>query len=133
MNTYHLRRLSEILGHKWDLVILVRIAERPLRYMEIANQVRNLDSDLTEGVLSKNLRRLTTNGLVRRDVADGHHVYDLTTRGRHIVRVLESIGDIDGEVPAGRPAPDRSQETVSTLDRGGVVRLDPTQPAPPGR
>ena len=102
----HLRQLSEVLGHKWDLVILGQLAERPLRYMEIASQVREIDSDLTEGVLSKNLRRLATNGLLCRKATDGFHVYDLTTRGRHIVAVLGRISDIDGEAPPDEPEPD---------------------------
>lgn len=103
MDRNHLRRLSEILGHKWDLVILARLAERPLRYMEIATQVREIDSDLTEGVLSKNLKRLTTNGLIRRVRDNGHHVYTLTPRGRRLVAILEQITEFDDETRPDEP------------------------------
>lgn len=110
MNISHLRQLSDILGHKWDPVILGRLAERPLRYMEIANQVREIDSDLTEGVLSKNLRRLAANGLICRKLADGHRVYDLTTRGRYLTAVLGKIRDFDDEALTDEPEPDHRGE-----------------------
>lgn len=97
MDLNHLRRLSEILGHKWDLVILARLAERPLRYTEIASQVRETYSDLTEGVLSKSLRRLTEDGLIRREQLGGHQVYDLTRRGRNIVAALARIAEFDDD------------------------------------
>jgi DNA-binding HxlR family transcriptional regulator len=105
VNIDHLRRLSEILGHKWDLVILAHIAERPLRYTEIASRVRETDSELTEGVLSKNLRRLAINDLIRREWTDGHHVYDLTARGRRLVTTLAKISDFDDETPPDGPEP----------------------------
>jgi DNA-binding HxlR family transcriptional regulator len=97
VNLNHLRRLSEILGHKWDLLILARLAERPLRYSEIACQVRETDSDLTDGVLTKNLKRLTDHGLIHREPIDGHRVYDLTRRGRFVVTTLAKIAEFDDE------------------------------------
>ena len=106
MDINHLRQLSEILGHKWDLVILARLAEGPLRYMEVASQVREIDGDLSESVLSKNLKRLAANGLLVRESTNGHHVYDLTTLGRHIVAALEKINDIDDEAPPAGPESD---------------------------
>ena len=92
-----MRRLSEILGHKWDLVILARLAERPLRYTEIATQVRETSSDLTDGVLTKSLRRLTDDGLIGREQIGGHQVYDLTGRGRFIVATLTRIAEYDDD------------------------------------
>jgi DNA-binding HxlR family transcriptional regulator len=103
VNINHLRRLSEILGHKWDLVILAHLAERPLRYTEVAGRVRETYSDLTEGVLSKNLKRLAANGLIYRMWTNDHHVYDLTTRGRRIVTALVQIADFDDGSPADGP------------------------------
>lgn len=109
MNITHLRQLSEILGHKWDLVILGQLAERPLRYMEIACQVREIDSDLSESVLSKNLRRLAANGLLHRTQTNGHHVYDLTTHGRYLMAALAKFSDINDEAPPpDEPKPDAS-------------------------
>jgi len=43
---------------------LVRLAERPMRYTELAHEVREVDSVLADGVLSKNLKRLAASGLV---------------------------------------------------------------------
>lgn len=110
MDINHLRQLSEILGHKWDLVILARLAERPLRYTEIVNRVREIDSDLTEGVLNKNLKRLAANGLLLRELANGHRVYNLTTRGRHIMAAIDKIDDIDNEAPPDEPESDRDND-----------------------
>ncbi|MEH1130064.1 winged helix-turn-helix transcriptional regulator [Micromonospora sp. CPCC 206061] len=106
MNIDHLRRLSEILGHKWDLVILAHLAERPLRYTELSSRVREIDSDLTEGVLNKNLKRLAADGLIQRERTNGHHVWNLTRRGRYIVATLAKIRDFDDEAPPDGPEPD---------------------------
>ncbi|GLI00897.1 winged helix-turn-helix transcriptional regulator [Phytohabitans aurantiacus] len=103
MNIDHLRRLSEVLGHKWDLVILAHLAERPLRYTELASQVREIDIDLAEGVLNKNLKRLSANGLIQRERTNGHHVWNLTRRGRYIVTTLAKIRDFDHEPPPDGP------------------------------
>ena len=99
MNVNHLRRLSEILGHKWDLLILARLADGPLRYTEIASQVRETDSDLTDGVLTKNLKRLADSGFIHRERAETHHVYELTPRGRFVVATLAKIAEFDDDDP----------------------------------
>jgi DNA-binding HxlR family transcriptional regulator len=109
VNINRLRRLSAILGHKWDLVILAHLAERPLRYAEIARRVRESDSDLTDGVLTKNLKLLAANGLIYRARASGHHVYDLTGRGRYLVVTLAKVADLDGELPSNGSEPSDDQ------------------------
>lgn len=101
------QHLAGIFGHKWDLVILDQLAKEPLRYMEIASQVREVDCKFTEGVLSKNLKRLAADGLVCRQMTeDGHFGYGLTTRAKHIMVALGKISDIDGEALRDEPEPD---------------------------
>ena len=103
------QRLAGILAPKWHLVILDQLAKEPLRYMEIASQVREIDCKFTEGVLSKNLKRLAADGLLCRQMTkEGHLGYGLTTRAKHIMVALGKISDIDGEALRDEPEPDDS-------------------------
>jgi DNA-binding HxlR family transcriptional regulator len=108
----HLRDISRILAHKWDLTILARLAERPLRYTELAHEVREVDSDLTEGVLSKNLKRLAVTGLIRQEPTNNHrHVWNLTPHGRDMVEILGRITGLGDQPPpreglGEEPSPD---------------------------
>lgn len=96
MDLSHLRGLFQSLGHKWDLAIIGQLAEHPLRYSELAQKIREIDSELTDGVLSKNLKRLAANGLVRQDtIGRRNHTYALTARGRYIVSILAKITEFD--------------------------------------
>lgn len=98
-----LRRLSEIISRKWDLVVLAALAEQPLRYMELAQEIRKNNHELTEGVLSKNLRRLTATGLIHQEaVGNRHHVYALTPRGQQMVEILRQIAAL--ELPGEQPS-----------------------------
>jgi len=95
-----LREIATILSHKWDLVILARLAERPMRYTELAHEVREVDSVLADGVLSKNLKRLAASGLVRQEPIDTHHhTWNLTSHGRYMVEILGRITDLDDPEP----------------------------------
>jgi DNA-binding HxlR family transcriptional regulator len=103
-----LREVLDVVSHKWDLIILAHLRERPLRYSELAQQIRQTSSDLTEGVLSKNLKRLNANGLIHREsVGNDQHVWALTPRGRHVVAGLAKIAAFQSaeEPPASDGAP----------------------------
>jgi DNA-binding HxlR family transcriptional regulator len=109
----HLREISKILSHKWDLTILALLAEHPLRYTEVLREVRKVDSDLTEGVLNKNLKALAANGLVRKEPIDKRrHVWNLTPHGRYLVEILSRITSIDDpESPPDEQDPDDDGES----------------------
>jgi len=108
VDSEHLRDISRILAHKWDLTILACLAERRLRYTELAHEVREVDSDLTEGVLNKNLKRLTINGLILQEPIDNHrHVWNLTPHGRCMVEILGRITDLGDQAP---PPDEQDQE-----------------------
>lgn len=102
----HLREISEVLGHKWDLVILTHLSNGSLRYMELVHAIRVTDRDLTEGVLSKNLKRLAANGMVHQHAtANAHRAYALTSRARRIVAVLAQVTDLTHDPPdSAQPA-----------------------------
>ncbi|WP_327009744.1 winged helix-turn-helix transcriptional regulator [Dactylosporangium sp. NBC_01737] len=95
MEASHLRNVTEILARKWDLVILTHLTDGPMRYTQLAQAIRKDYPELTEGVLSKTLRRLTDDRMVHK-VAFGksRRAHDLTTEGRAIVSVLAQISAI---------------------------------------
>ena len=100
MDARHLREVSEALGHKWDLVILTHLRTQALRYTELAREIRETDSDLTEGVLNKNLKRLVANGLIHKQASGGsRRAYALTSHGRRIVAILAQIAAVSREGP----------------------------------
>jgi DNA-binding HxlR family transcriptional regulator len=96
---HHLRQeLQEIVGRKWDLEVLAHLSERPSRYMDLVREIRASGGGISESVLSKTLRHLVADGLIRRETADGNHVaYTVTTRGQRIATLIAQLtGDGDG-------------------------------------
>jgi DNA-binding HxlR family transcriptional regulator len=74
-----LRALADLAHHRWDLVILALLAERPMRYRELSQRTCHRSERIADGVLSRTLRRLEQGGLVARaTIADGSAVYRLT-------------------------------------------------------
>jgi DNA-binding HxlR family transcriptional regulator len=121
-----LREILEVISHKWDLVILAHLMDRPLRYSELHQRIRVTASDLTEGVLSKALRRLNVNGLIhQRSIGDHHHAWALTPRGRNMIAGLTQITQFhtgtDGpSAPVSAGPPDAHE-----LAKGGNEIDDP--------
>ena len=81
----------EIFGQKWKLPILWYIAEgEVLRYKELQRKVVGI----TPTMLTKSLRELETDGLVRRrqyDTIPPTVEYSLTERGNSLIPALESL------------------------------------------
>jgi DNA-binding HxlR family transcriptional regulator len=95
----HLIKAQEILGHKWDLVILTQLHTQPLRYKDLGRQIRETVGDLNDGVLSKTLRRLTASGLIYKQAVGNRHVHALTELGREVVTILAQITELRGDEP----------------------------------
>jgi DNA-binding HxlR family transcriptional regulator len=103
----HLLRAQEILGHKWDLVILTQLGERSLRFKDLGRRIREIDSGFNDGVLSKTLRRLADDGLIYKQAVGKRHVHALTDLGREIVTILAQIAALHSETPdPDEPGPD---------------------------
>jgi DNA-binding HxlR family transcriptional regulator len=111
----HLLRVQELLGRKWELLILTRLGPGPLRYKDLARQLREIDRGLNDGVLSRTLRRLTDDGLVHRQAIGNRHVHALTDLGRDIVTILAQITDLSDQ-PA-EPDEPRSDERRDDPER----------------
>jgi len=96
----------EILGKRWNGVILGVLAEDDARFADLS---RGLGGAISDSMLSSRLAELTDLGLISRVVIDGPPVsvrYSLTTAGRALIPSLNSLGEW----------------------AQGHLRLEPTQP-----
>ena len=75
---------------KWQMLVLLSLEDGALRF----GQVKRTLGDITQRVLTENLRSLERDGLLTRTVEPGPPIavfYELTTRGRSFVEVLRPI------------------------------------------
>ena len=99
------RTLRAVAG-RWKALVLFHLTVRERRF----NELRRLMPGITQRVLTRHLRELERDGVVRRTVRatlPPHVEYALTTRGRELVPVLDAMaswGDVDRD---GRPGPTR--------------------------
>jgi len=86
----HFHAAIELIGKRWTGAILSSLAERPLRFGELARCVPGLSDRL----LSRRLRELELEGLVERTVSPGTPVrvsYALTEKG---LALKPAIGEL---------------------------------------
>ena len=88
----HLHEAVELVGRRWTGAILevLRGAERPLRFSEIATAI----PDLSDRLLSERMKELEARGLVAREVHPGPPVrvtYALTTMGQALEPALSEL------------------------------------------
>ena len=82
----------ELIGRRWAGAILWALAERPHYFAELSSAVPGLSDRL----LSRRLRELESEGMVRRSVEDGtppRVSYALTEKGRSLEPALAELGD----------------------------------------
>jgi DNA-binding HxlR family transcriptional regulator len=95
-----LRRMQELIGRKWDLMVLVHLSERPRRFMQLVNGIRAGEESISERVLSDTLKRLSETGMVRSTTIDGtRKVWTPTPRGRHIATTIQQLAHDDTTDP----------------------------------
>jgi DNA-binding HxlR family transcriptional regulator len=86
----HFHAAIELIGKRWTGAIVFALTEGPLRFGELAKAVPGLSDRL----LSKRLRELEREGLVRREVEPGSPVrvsYSLTEAGAELRPVLAEL------------------------------------------
>jgi DNA-binding HxlR family transcriptional regulator len=84
------RRLIELIGDKWALLVLPTLRDGPLRNGELMRLVQGI----SQKMLTQTLRRLEEAGLVRRrvfDVVPPHVEYELTELGLSLGRALKGL------------------------------------------
>lgn len=86
----HFHAAIELIGKRWTGAIVCALTERPLRFGELAKAVPGLSDRL----LSRRLRELEDEGLVRREVEAGTPVrvtYSLTEAGAELGPAIAEI------------------------------------------
>lgn len=80
----------EAVEGRWKLLILFSLSESPKRFKQIAREVNGI----TDKTLSKELKRLEANKLVRRDVYDTFPPtveYSITPHGLSLEKVIDEL------------------------------------------
>jgi DNA-binding HxlR family transcriptional regulator len=88
----HFHAAIELIGKRWTGAILCALTEGQLRFGELGKAVPGLSDRL----LSRRLRELEDEGLVKRDVEAGSPVrvtYSLTEKGTELGPAIEVLGD----------------------------------------
>jgi DNA-binding HxlR family transcriptional regulator len=116
VDVHRLQELSKVIGHKWDLVILAHLRESR-RYSELKREILESASDLADGVLNKELRRLRNAGFVARVTLGGVDHYALSAYGRHVVTILAQIAELQLPDDQGDPEPSPSQDSPNPTDQ----------------
>jgi DNA-binding HxlR family transcriptional regulator len=104
-------RAAEILGHRWNLLILRELFHGPMRFRDLRDRLR----DVSSSVLAERLRELEGRGVIRHrelPVPASVDVYELTEDGRAFWPALVEI----------------ARWGVRFLVRGGVQPGDHTEP-----
>lgn len=84
------RDALDILSGKWKLPILIALSFGNKRFKQMANEIPNI----TDRMLSKELRDLEQNQLIKRTVHDTFPVmveYSMTDYGRSLDRVIDEL------------------------------------------
>lgn len=84
------RLVLERLADKWVALVLVRLADRPLRF----NQLRREIEGVSQKVLSQTLKRLERDGLIARQAFPTVPVtveYSITPLGRTLAETVEAL------------------------------------------
>lgn len=80
----------EAVEGKWKLLILFSLSEKPKRFKQISKEVHGI----TDKMLSKELKNLEENKLIRRDVYDTFPPtveYSITAHGLSLEKVLDEL------------------------------------------
>ncbi|MFC0182223.1 DNA-binding transcriptional regulator, HxlR family [Pseudarcicella hirudinis] len=87
-----IRDALDILNGKWKIAIIGSLSFRKMRFMDLMREVEGI----TAKMLSKELKDLEVNELVKRTVYDTKPVtveYELTTYGKSLEKVINELAD----------------------------------------
>jgi len=89
-NMLSIRDALEALEGKWKLLILFSLSSGPKRFRQIAKEVNGI----SDKILSKELKNLEANKLIRRDVYDMFPPaveYSITPHGLSLEKVMDEL------------------------------------------
>jgi DNA-binding HxlR family transcriptional regulator len=89
-NMLSIRDALEALEGKWKLLILFSLSSGPKRFKQLSKEVNGI----TDKILSKELKSLETNKLIKRDVYDTFPPaveYSITQHGMSLEKVMEEL------------------------------------------
>jgi DNA-binding HxlR family transcriptional regulator len=87
----HFARAAELIGRRWNVLILRCLQRGAVRYKDLKDDL----PDISDAMLSERLKELEGAGIVTRDVTPSTPVriaYGLTERGRDLTRVMDRLG-----------------------------------------
>lgn len=82
-------KAAEVFDQRWTLLVLRELVAGSTRFNDIHRGVPRMSRSL----LSKRLRQLDRDGLVRRRETDDGPVYELTAAGRDLQPIMDTIGE----------------------------------------
>jgi len=118
--TYHCAMdvTMNFIGGKWKTVVLWYLRNKTLRFGELKKQI----PDITEKMLSIQLKSLEEDGLINREVFDEIPLrveYSMTDFGKSLIPVLEAIakwgrnlGDTQGTLIELKPRPAKKKKVT---------------------
>ena len=83
-----LARALDVVGDRWNLLIVRELLPGPLRYGELKSSLGGIASNL----LAERLRTLEENGILERQLDGSSMVYALTTWGAGLREPMEALG-----------------------------------------
>ncbi len=104
------QQVLDIIGNKWSVIIIYCLAYKPRRYKQLERKIEGI----SQKVLTQTLRRLESNGLVKRKVypvVPPQVEYSLTSLGETIIEPLASLAEwSENNFPAIEIARENKQE-----------------------
>ncbi|WP_226347149.1 winged helix-turn-helix transcriptional regulator [Agilicoccus flavus] len=83
-----LARALDVVGERWNLLIVRELLPGPLRYTELKSSLAGVATNL----LAERLRTLEANGIVERRLQDSGVAYALTAWGAQLREPMEALG-----------------------------------------
>lgn len=83
-----LARALDIVGERWNLLIVRELLPGPLRY----NQLKSSLAGIASNLLAERLRTLEENGILERQLGDAGVLYALTQWGAELREPMEALG-----------------------------------------
>jgi DNA-binding HxlR family transcriptional regulator len=99
----------DFVGDRWTILVMRELLGGPARFQQLRDGLPGIATNL----LTERLRRLESDGLVRRIEEGGSALYALTDQGAGIRRALEELGRWG--VKAGRVGPPTHERSIRAI------------------